>query len=63
MLRLKFAIYFRAASLPSQASYEVLAEESEPDQVFFKYSPHTNSISNSAIFRNNYISLLSDLFA
>jgi len=27
MLELKFAIYYRAASLPSQASYAVLAEE------------------------------------
>ena len=58
MLELKFAIYYRAASLPSQASYAVLAEES---QAFFKHSPHTNSISNSAILRDNYISLLSDL--
>jgi len=56
----KFAIYYRAASLPSQVSYAVLAEES---QAFFKHSPHTNSISNSAILRNNYISLLSDLCA
>ena len=32
MLELKFAIYYRAASLPSQASYAVLAEES---QAFF----------------------------
>jgi len=46
MLKLKFAIYHRAASLPSQASYAVLAEES---QAFFKHSQHTNSISNSAI--------------
>ena len=29
MLELKFAIYYRAASLPSQASYAVLAEESQ----------------------------------
>jgi len=58
MLELKFAIYYRAASLPSQASYAVLAEES---QAFLKHSPHTNSISNSAIIRNDYISLLSDL--
>jgi len=57
MLELKFA---RAASLPSQASYAVLAEES---QAFFQLFQHTNSISNSAIFRNNYISLLSDLCA
>ena len=60
MLELKFAIYYRAASLPSQASYAVLAEES---QAFFRHSPHTNSISNSAILRNNYIWLLSDLCA
>jgi len=49
MLELKFAIYYRAASLPSLASYAVLAEES---QAFFKHSPHTTSISNSAILRN-----------
>jgi len=55
MLELKFAIYYRAASLPSQASCAVLAEES---QAFFKHSQHINSISNSAILRNNYISLL-----
>jgi len=60
MLELKFPIYYRAASLPSQASYAVLAEES---QALFKHSPHTNSISVSAILRNNYISLLSDLYA
>jgi len=54
MLELKFA---RAASLPSQSSYAVLAEESQA------FSPHTNSFSNSAILHNNYISLLSDLFA
>jgi len=50
MLKLKFAIYYSAASLPSQAPYAVLAEES---QAFFKHSPHTNSISNSAILCNN----------
>ena len=32
-----------------------------PDQAVFKHSLHINSISNSAILRNNYISLLSDL--
>ena len=53
MLELKFAIYYRAASISSQASYAVLAELSQ----------HTNSISNSAILHNNYISLLSDLCA
>ena len=60
MLELKFTICYRAASLPSQASYAVLAEES---QAFFKHSPHTNSSSNRAILRNNYISVLSDLCA
>jgi len=45
MLELKFAICYRSASLPSQASYAVLAEES---QAFFKHSPHTNSICNLA---------------
>ena len=40
MYELKVAIYYRAASLPSQASYAVLAEES---QAFFKHSPHTYS--------------------
>ena len=60
MFELNFAIYYRAARLPLQASYAVLTEES---QAFFKHSPHTNSISNSAISHNNYISLLSDLCA
>ena len=55
MLELKFAIYYRAVSLPSQASYAVLAEES------LAFFAHTNSIS--IILRNNYISLLSDLCA
>jgi len=32
-----------------------------PDLVLFKHSLHTNCISNSAILRNNYILLLSDL--
>jgi len=57
MYELKFAIYYLAASLPSQASYAVLAEES---LAFFIHSLLTN---NSAILRNNYISLLSDLCA
>ena len=60
MLELKFAIYYRAASLPSRLPMQYLAEES---QAFFQHSPHTKSISNSAILRNNYISLLSDLCA
>ena len=33
-----------------------------PDQAFFKHFRHTNSISSSAILRNNYL-LLSDLCA
>ena len=55
MLELKFVIYYRAACPPSQASYAVLGGES---QAFFKHSPLTNSIPNSAILRNNNISLL-----
>jgi len=63
MLELKFAIYYRAASLPSQASYAVLGEESLTRPGFLQTLLHTNSISNSAILRNNYILLLSDLCA
>jgi len=37
MLELKFAICYRTASLPSQASYAVLAEKS---QVSFKHPTH-----------------------
>ena len=37
MLELKFAICYRAASLHSQASYAVLAEES---LAFFEHSAH-----------------------
>jgi len=42
MLQLKFAIYYRAASLPSQASYAVLAKESQAkeSQAFFKLFQH-----------------------
>ena len=50
-------------SLLTQASYAVLAEESLTRPGFLQTLPHTNSISNSAILRNNYISLLSDLCA
>jgi len=65
MLELKFAIYYRAASpsFPSQAFYAVLAQESLTRPGFLQTLPHTNSISNSAILQNNYISLLSDLCA
>ena len=56
MLELKFVIYCRAACPPSQASYAVLAGES---QAFFKHSPLNTSIPNSAILRNNYISIQS----
>jgi len=40
-----------------------LAEESLTRPGFLQHSSHTNSISNSAILRNYYISLLSDLCA
>ena len=56
MLELKFAIYYRAVSLPSQASYAVLTEESLG---FLQRLPAHQQFSNSAILRNNYISLLS----
>ena len=59
MVELKFAIYYRAASLRSQASYAVLAEESLTKPSFLQTLPHTNS----AILRNNYISSGSDLCA
>ena len=58
MLELKFVINYRAASLSSQASYAVLAEES---QAFTHRTP--TLFLNSAILHNNYISLLSDLCA
>jgi len=50
----------QSSKSPLTGFYALLAEES---QAFFKCSPHTNSISNSAILRNNNISLLSDLCA
>jgi len=40
MLELKFAIYYRAAGLPSQASYAVLAEESQASS----NTPHTTTV-------------------
>ena len=43
---------------PTQADHCVVGA-----QAFFKHSPHTNCISNSAILCNNYILLLSDLCA
>jgi len=49
MLELKFAIYHRAASLSSQVSYAVLAEESMTRPGSFQTLLHTNCISNSAI--------------
>ena len=61
MLELKFAIYYRAASLPSQASYAVLAEESQASNS--PMAQHTDSISNLTILRNDFISLLSDVCA
>jgi len=47
MLELKFAIYYRAASLTSQASYAVLAEESLTRQGF-RHSPTVFLNSNLA---------------
>jgi len=61
MLELKFAIYYRAASLPSQASYAVywLKNHRLPSN-----NPSTPTVFvSSVILRNNYISLLSDLCA
>jgi len=43
---------------PHRFPMEYWLENHWPDQAFFEHSPHTNSISNSAIFCNNYISLL-----
>ena len=65
MLELKFAIYYRAASLPSQASYAVLAESLTRTRLCSNTPAHqlTCSISNSAILHSKYISLLSDLCA
>jgi len=39
MLELKFAIYYRAASFPSQASYAVLAQESLTRPAFLQTLP------------------------
>ena len=63
MLEVKFAIYHRVASLSSQASYAVLADESLTRPGSLRHSLYTNCISNSAILCNNYILLLSDLCA
>jgi len=62
MLDLKFAIYHRAASLPSWASWVDVCSIGwraieRPDQALFKHSRHTNCISKSAIL------LTSDLCA
>jgi len=65
MLELKFAIYYRAASLPSQAVFlrSTGRRITDQDWAFLEQFLHTNSISNSAILHNNHISLLSDLCA
>jgi len=60
MLALKFAIYLQNSKSPHTSflcsiGWRIIG--------FFKHSPHTNSISNSAVLHNNYISLLSDLCA
>ena len=60
VLELKFAIYHRTASLPSQASYAVLAEE-PPAFLNTPSTPTVVLIQQSCV--NNYISLLSDLCA
>ena len=57
MLELKFAIYYRAASLPSQASYALLAQESLTRPGFLQTLPAHQQFSNSATLRNNYISI------
>ena len=55
----RFAIYYRVARLPSQASYAVVAEELSTRPGFLQIlSAHQLCISNSAILRNNYISFL-----
>ena len=62
----KFAIYHRAASLFSQASSVDVCSIGWRiiDQTrLIKHSLHTNFISNSAIWHNNYILLLSNLCA
>jgi len=60
MLELKFAIYHRAASLPSRASYAVLAEESSIDQtrlsseerrLIYKYQHKTTIYLNMQWYR------------
>jgi len=61
MLELKFAILQQVS--PHRLPMQYCLKNHWPDQAFFKHSPHTNSISNSAILCNNYISLLSDLCA
>jgi len=55
----EFAIYYRVPSLPSEASYAVVAEESSTRPGFLQIlSAHQLCISNSATLRNNYISFL-----
>ena len=58
MLELKFAIYHRAASLSSQASYAVLAEESLTRPGSLETLPAHQLYFYSAILHNNCISLL-----
>jgi len=45
MLELKFSIYYRATSLPSQASYAVLAEESLTRPGFLQTLPANQQYS------------------
>ena len=58
MLELKFATITEQQVSPHRLPMKYWLENHWPDQAFFKHSQHTNSISNSAILRNNYISLL-----
>ena len=48
---------------PHRLPMQYWLKNHRPDRAFFKHSLHTNSICNSAILCNNYISLLSDLCA
>ena len=63
MLGLKFASITEQQVSPHRLPMQYWLKNHWPDQAFFKHSPHTNSISISAILHTNYISLLSDLCA
>ena len=48
---------------PHRLPMQCWLKNNSTDQALFKHCQHTNCIPNSAILRNNYISLLSDLCA